>query len=140
MDSKRYSPLRIAVLEDNPYYQQILCQQIDSHARELARKKPFEFELDRFEKYEDFLTRFKRDTQIVFVDFNLDKPHTGLDVLRQIRKVCVNCKVIVISDSSNIWNMYLCLLEGATGIIVKDNMMPTLCAYVIDQHLKHARI
>lgn len=140
MNYKSNSALRIAVLEDNPYFQQVLCHEIDNHVRELSHKKEFEFELDRFETYNDFLDNFKPDTQIVFVDYQLDKPHTGLEVIRQIRKICINCKVIVISDTSNIWNMYLCLVEGATGIIIRDNMMFALCTYVIDQHLKNIRL
>jgi len=131
--------IRISILEDNIYYNKLLAEQLKQHIGELVKRKKVNVEIDCFSNYSDFLTNFKFETSIAFVDFFLDDNKTGLDVLRKIKSTCFNCKVIVLSDTKNIWDMYLCLLEGASGIIIKDNNAFSLCNYIVYEQIKQLR-
>lgn len=129
--------VRISILEDNIYYNKLLTEQLKQHINDVAKRKKVKVDIDCFSNYSDFLSNFNSETSVAFVDYFLDDNKTGLDVLRKIKSTCFNCKVIVLSDTKNIWDMYMCLLEGASGIIIKDDNAFSLCNYIVDEQIKH---
>ena len=129
--------IQITVLEDNLYYNRMLTQTIENNLMKIIPpNSDIEYHIDSFLSYQDFLFNFQPETSIAFVDFYLENQKTGLDALRLIKKNCLNCKVVVLSDSKNFWNMYFCLTQGASGIIVKDDNMDSLCGYLIEEQIK----
>lgn len=129
--------IQIVVLEDNIYYNRILTQTIENKlSKMVSSERNIEYQINSFLSYQDFLFNFQPETSIAFVDFYLENQKTGLDALRLIKKNCLNCKVVVLSDSKNFWNMYFCLTQGASGIIIKDDNMDSLCGYLIEEQIK----
>jgi two-component system, NarL family, nitrate/nitrite response regulator NarL len=61
-------------------------------------------------------TRF----EIAFVDYNLRTQHTGLDVLKEIRRLELDTRVIVLSSYRERELILSCIEAGACGYITKE--------------------
>ncbi|MES2588884.1 MAG: response regulator [Bacteroidota bacterium] len=131
------NPINIVILEDNEYYNKLLTKRINQKMNELSEDNLIPYFIKSYSNYSEFLSNFKTDTHVAFIDFFLDDEKTGLDVLYKIKKNCVNCKVIILSDHKNFDNLTLCLNKGASGIIFKDDRTNTLCDYILDEQVKN---
>lgn len=125
---------RIALVEDNEFEINLLERNIQDfiQSQKLFLKQPFFIE--KFSSFQEFYNNFKDDTAIVFSDFHLGNRKTGIDVLQHVKQKNLNCKVIMMSSSDNEWKLYLSLLEGATGIIFKNESKFKLCNFLIYKH------
>ncbi|MGV3632014.1 MAG: response regulator [Bacteroidota bacterium] len=128
--------LRIVILEDNLFYNKLFSRKIEQLVEKHKVGKNITFVLDSFNNYSEFLNNFNKDTNIAFVDFNLDNNFSGIDVIKDIRNVSFDCTVIIISDAKNNYNLYHCLYEGASGIVLKNDTTFDLCSYLIEEQIK----
>jgi hypothetical protein len=58
--------LKIAVLEDNSFYNKIICKKLDYYTKLLADAKGFRYEIESYAHFDDFLRNLKSDINIVF--------------------------------------------------------------------------
>lgn len=111
-------PLKIAVLDDSPFYSKYLAKQLESY------EPYFSFEerpkLKAFLTADEFLSGLEEDTQMAFIDFYLDHGKTAIDLLPQLRKVAPHCEVIVISQQQNALSAVKDLEDASIGFILKD--------------------
>lgn len=127
---------RIVLVEDNPFEINLLEKNIKNYISENKLDKKLNFIVESYVTYSDFLKNINPDTSLVFSDYHLDKHKTAIDVLHQIKEKCRHCKVIILSNSQNEWKLFLSLLEGASGIIFKNEFEYSLCNHAISDQIK----
>jgi DNA-binding NtrC family response regulator len=111
-------PLKIAVLDDSPFYSKYLAKQLESY------EPYFSFEerpkLKAFLTADEFLDGLDADTQMAFIDFYLDHGQTAIDLLPKLRRVAPQCEVIVISQQPMAQSEVKNLDDASIGFILKD--------------------
>lgn len=114
-------PFRIALVEDNEFEILLLEKNIRTFikAEKLNLKK--DIVIQKFQSYQAFIAEFNKETALIFSDLQLENNRTGFDVLNFVKHQQTECKVVMLSNQSNEWKLYLSLLEGASGIIFKMN-------------------
>jgi DNA-binding NtrC family response regulator len=105
---------------------------LSNYTEEIANDYHIEIEISSFTNYEDFLRNLKPDIDISFVDFYLGNGKTGLDIIREIKKVSRDCKIVIISQSLGVSASLLTLNEGATDFIHKDKNAFTRSCYLVE--------
>jgi len=101
----RNRKFKIIILEDDPYYNQVLTKYVQSLCNE--RNYPgMAFEIRAYKSAKQCLENLDEDTEILVLDYYLDTnddfPYNGFDMLKQVGKDCKNCKVIVVSGQHNV--------------------------------------
>lgn len=128
---KTQKELKIAVLDDSSFYNKLLTKQIENCTTNLAYTKGYNCSINSFVHFDDFLRNLRKDTDLVFIDYFLGQGVTGGQIIKQIKKICKNCKVIVVSKVRSIQTVVDTVSEGATAFIYKDkNALARACFFV----------
>lgn len=124
---------RIAILEDNEFFNDMLTRQIEDFTAILAMEKNCRFEISSYTSPNDFIRNLKNDTDIVFVDYYLGNGVTGSDMIKKIRERCWDCKVVVVSQVRNIKTISIPLKDETIDFVFKDtNALPNCCFILED--------
>ena len=102
---------KIFIVEDYPFYASIL-------KNEIIKKKLGEIEI--FTTGKKIIDNLYKNPNIVLLDYNLNKMN-GIDVLKKIKSVNSNTKVILISSQKKGSVVIDSLKNGAFGYIEKSN-------------------
>lgn len=127
---------RVVLVEDNIFEKNLLEKSIKEYILENKLNEKANFIIETYGSYQEFTKNLKADTNLVFSDYHLENKKTGVDVLNRIKSRCNNCKVIILSNSQNEWKLFLSLLEGASGIIFKNELEFILCHHAISDQVK----
>jgi DNA-binding NarL/FixJ family response regulator len=127
--------LRVTILEDSLYYNKLLSKELSGILEQLPLPKNISYNLESFHNYTEFLDNFNVETNIAFVDLNLDHNYSGIDVLNKIKTLSHSCAVVVISSEQNMYELYNCLHKGASGIIIKNENTFEICSYLINNQI-----
>lgn len=125
--------LKIAVLEDSSFYNKIICKKLDYYTKLLSDAKGFKYEIESYAHFDDFLRNLKADINIVFLDYYLGEGVTAIDVMDVIQKKCANCKIVIISQSSNPFTAEKTLSNGAAAFIYKDKDALEKSCYFVEE-------
>jgi len=112
--------IRIAIVEDNPFYNNLLSRHLKAYLELMAEDYHFSLEIKSYTKPHTCLRNLKPDTDIVFLDYYLGDSVTGLEMMKKIREKCVGCKIIIISQVDSTQTSLIPMLEGASEFILKD--------------------
>lgn len=123
---------KIMILEDNGFYNNMLMKYLSNYTEGIAFDHHIEIEITSFTNYEDFLRNLKPDLDVSFVDFYLGNGKTGIDIIKEIKKVSNECKIIIISQSLGVSASLLTLNEGATDFIYKDKNAFSKSCYLVE--------
>lgn len=116
------------MLEDNPFYNQVLSTRLKLYAETMLVGKSQQLAVESYVDAGVCLANIKPDTDIVFMDFYLSDNLTALDVMRQIRWRCPKAKIIIMSQYFSLNNSIASILEGASGFIQKGvSAIPKTC-------------
>jgi DNA-binding NarL/FixJ family response regulator len=94
--------LKIAVVEDNYFYNKILCRQLQTYTNVLAVENNFHFEIVSVTSAFDVSLFQSGEFDVAIIDYFLDENVLGTEVLKKIREQSSSCKALVISQSDNI--------------------------------------
>lgn len=134
--------IRIAVVEDNEYYNHLLTTGLRVHIASLTHLSNINFEINSYTNAHEALLNVVKNTDIVFMDYYLGDMFTGLDILRRIKKNNPSCKVVILSQVKNLQTSLIPLLEGASDFVFKDSFAITktcqTATQLIDQKLRYA--
>lgn len=133
MESDRI--FRIVVLEDNEFYNKLLTKQLQNYTGIISAQKNLNFDIQSYTSPVDFIDKLNPDTDIAFVDYYLGNSVTGMDIIKQIREKCKNCKIIIISQVRTIKTAYQTLEEGAMEYIFKDSNALAKSCFVLEDVL-----
>ena len=123
--------IKIVVLDDSHFYNKLLTKQIENYTKNIEYDKEYKFTIESYVHSDDFLRNLKEDIDIAFVDYYLGEGVTGSDMIKQIKKQCKNCKVIIISKARNVKTTLDTVSEGAMAFIYKDkNALARACFFV----------
>lgn len=128
-------PFRIALVEDNEFEILLLQKNIRTFIQNEELHLKRDIVIEKFNTYEEFVTDFNVDTHLVFSDLQLENKHTGFDVLTYVKMLRSECKVVMLSSQMNEWKLYLSLLEGASGIILKNEWRYDLCNFLVYKYV-----
>jgi DNA-binding NtrC family response regulator len=106
MDEK---PFRVYVVEDNEWYNHLLVHNLSLNP---------DYEVIGFQNGKDCIAQLEQAPDVVTLDYRLPDM-SGIDVLKQIRKVNPDIQVIMISEQADINVVVELLKEGAYDYIVK---------------------
>ncbi|HXU27594.1 MAG TPA: response regulator [Bacteroidia bacterium] len=118
---KTQSHFKIVILEDSEFYNNILSKKLENYIKPIAIDKKYSFDIQSYTNLNDCLYNLHSDTDIAFVDFYLGDSKNALYVLKKIKQKCLNCKVVIISQSKNSMTELQTISEGAVDFISKDN-------------------
>lgn len=111
--------IRIVVLDDSDFYNRLLTRQLESYTRAISKATDFKFSIESYAHADDCIRNLKFDTDIAFLDYYLGNGVTAQDVIREIRKNCNNCKVVVVSKTRNAFTEGKSLEQGASAFLFK---------------------
>ncbi|MBL6447298.1 response regulator [Fulvivirga sp. 29W222] len=120
--SKRNAPLKVFIVDDDEYFNNILQSYINKIGTEINQL----METQGFLNGSDCLKAIKKDPDYVILDFYLDENNditlTGYDVLEKIKKYNADIKVIVISQMHE-WENFKEEFKhfGASDFLKKDD-------------------
>lgn len=127
--------LKIAVLEDSSFYNKIICKKLAHYTKILADAKGFKYEIESYAHFDDFLRNLKADINIVFLDYYLGEGVTAIDVMNVIHKKCTDCKIVIISQSSNPSTIERTIDNGAVAFIYKDKDALEKSCYFVEEFI-----
>jgi DNA-binding NarL/FixJ family response regulator len=128
---KKY--VNIAILEDNEFYNRVLSRQLDNYVSWISAGDDFSFKINSYIHSEDFLKNLDPETDIAIIDYYLNDRTTGAHVLKEIKKSCPSCKVLIISKHKNIFTTEKIFMDGASEFIYKDPAaLAKVCQFVED--------
>ena len=117
---KRKNSYKVFIVDDDPFYNEIL----KNYLQELAKSIDYaDIELHAFLTAQECIDSLDLKPDIVLLDCYLDQegsPLTGMYLLRNIKEECGDCKVIMISQQSEILATVELFKLGAYDYIVKD--------------------
>lgn len=128
-------PFRIALIEDNEFEILLLQKNLRTFIKNEELDLKRDIVIENYTSYEEFVSDFNVDTQLIFSDLQLENNHTGFDVLTYVKIVRSDCKVVMLSSQINEWKLYLSLLEGANGIILKNEWRYDLCNFLVYKYV-----
>ncbi|MBI1288001.1 MAG: response regulator [Flavobacteriales bacterium] len=111
--------IRIVVLDDSDFYNRLLTRQLQSYTRAIAQATDFRFDIESYVHADDCIRNLKSDTDIAFLDYYLGNGITAQDVIREIRRNCNKCKVVVVSKTRNAFTEGKSLEQGASAFLYK---------------------
>jgi PleD family two-component response regulator len=131
---------RIAVVEDNELYNHLLSTGLKNHIKSLPNDNKLNIQVDSYTKAKNAFSELDESVDMVFLDYYLEDSITGLEILKKVKRLNPDCKVIIISQINNSKTSLDTLREGANDFIYKDPMTITtscrIAAQVITQRLK----
>jgi CheY-like chemotaxis protein len=83
---------KIFVVEDNPVYQTLVLKQLENISQDIHV----------FSTGEHFLTQLDLCPDLIILDYNLDGPFNGYDVLKELKKLAFTSPVIFFSSNLEI--------------------------------------
>jgi two-component system, OmpR family, response regulator len=83
---------KIFVVEDNPVYQTLVLKQLENISQDIHV----------FSTGENFLAQLDQRPDLIILDYNLDGPFNGYDVLKQLKKMSSTSPVIFFSSNLEI--------------------------------------
>ena len=101
---------KIFIVEDDLFYSKLLENDLIKNEVGLV---------ETFNSGEDFIKNLHKSPDIVLLDYNLGSM-LGIDVLKEIKKINQNTKVIIISSQGSMKTAVACLRYGAADYIEKN--------------------
>ncbi len=83
---------KIFVVEDNPVYQTLVLKQLENISQDIHV----------FSTGENFLAHLEDCPDLIILDYNLDGPFNGYDVLKELKKLSYTSPVIFFSSNLEI--------------------------------------
>jgi FixJ family two-component response regulator len=123
---------KIAILEDNMFYNRLLKKQLDDYFENLGVLTNCVFSIKSFTNTTDFINNFSESTDVALLDFYLEDGETALKVMEQIKEKSKDCKVIIISGIKNIHSYYKTFWLGAVDFVNKDRTAPLRTCRLIE--------
>jgi FixJ family two-component response regulator len=123
---------KIAILEDNLFYNRLLKKQLEDYFENLGVINNTAFSIKSFTSTNDFVENLSPNTDVALLDFYLQDGETALKVMEKIRAKAENCKVIIISGVKNIHSYYKTFWLGAVDFISKDRTAPLRSCRLIE--------
>lgn len=125
--------IRIVIIEDNEFYNQLLTRQLKNYIEPIADDNRFYFEINSYTNPFDCLRNLKSDTDIAFIDYYLGDSVTGIDIMKTIKQKSPDCNVIILSRVKSTRTSLLSLLAGASEFIFKDMQALTRSCYIAEE-------
>lgn len=123
---------KIAILEDNLFYNRLLKKQLDDYFENLGVLNNTIFSIKSYTNTNDFIENLSANTDVALLDFYLQDGETALKVMEKIKQKSENCKVIIISGIKNIHSYYKTFWMGAVDFITKDRTAPLRACRLIE--------
>jgi FixJ family two-component response regulator len=123
---------KIAILEDNMFYNRLLKKQLDDYFENLGVLTNCVFSIKSFTNTTDFINNFSESTDVALLDFYLEDGETALKVMEQIKEKSKDCNVIIISGIKIIHSYYKTFWLGAVDFVNKDRTAPLRTCRLIE--------
>lgn len=135
MDENNKPPIqkfKIAILEDNMFYNRLLKKQLDDYFENLGVLTNCVFSIKSYTNTNDFVNNLTEGTDVALLDFYLEDGETALKVMEKIKEKSPECKIIIISGIKNVHSYYKTFWLGAVDFITKDRTAPLRSCRLIE--------
>ena len=97
--------LKIVIVEDNLYYNKALTKYLNTLFNSSVYPQ-FEFEIKSYLTAHECIEELEDDTDIMVLDYFLINDEesdilTGMDIVKEAKKHCANCEIIIVSSQQN---------------------------------------
>lgn len=127
--------VKIAILEDNLFYNDLMMRQILKHTQSIEVNGPYVFEVSSYTDANSCLANFDLDTAIFFLDYYLDDGKTANDIVKRVNKFALNCHIVILSQNKRSYIIDELLAHGAKDFIHKNDMILKNISLFIDEYL-----
>ncbi|MCB0429594.1 MAG: response regulator [Flavobacteriales bacterium] len=118
--------IKIAVTEDNRYYNAILSRYLQTVCKGMQNRYPgLNFDIRSYHSGEELLENVEKDLDILLLDYYLsDDPGqdtlNGPEVLAVVRDYCKHCSVIMVSEQNQVVNAVELMKKGLYDYVDKN--------------------
>ncbi len=121
MKTKKH--LKIVIVEDDLYYNKALTKYLNTLFNSSAYPQ-FDFEIKSYLNAHDCIEELEDDTDIMVLDYHLINKEetdvlTGLDIVKEAKKHCPNCKIVMVSSQQNAYVTSELMKQGVYEYIDK---------------------
>ena len=117
MENKHF---KIALIEDNEFYNNIFAQKLQFYLDSLKFELGFTYQLDTYINAEKAMDLLPIDIDLIFLDYYLGNDRNAPYYLSKINERYPLCEVVVISQHVFFTTKLLIMLQGATACIPKS--------------------
>jgi len=122
MDSLKRQ-VRVAIIEDDEFYGSLIRRHVENHFRIV--EPSFDAEIDLYSSSGDFFENLDKGMDILVMDYYVENDEgevviPGLEILRLVKNICSQCKVIVTSGQKNENVVMELYRNGISDYIVKS--------------------
>lgn len=112
---------KIAILEDDDFYNQLLSNYLKSNLETLGILKGFTVSISSYTSFRDCSMNLQKDTTILFSDFYLNDGYKAPVIIKKIQEKGINCKVVVMSRTYHLEKTIAPILAGTVEFIHKNS-------------------
>lgn len=121
---KRKQQIKIAIVEDNKYYNVLLTKYVNTICS-TSFFPEFEFEVKSYFSAHDCITELDENLDVLLLDYYLFNDEeidelTGSDVLAEAKKHCPHCKIIMVSSLTSRSKIMELMKEGLYAYVDKN--------------------
>ncbi len=125
--------MRIAIVDDNPFFNKLITKAINRCTTELWADFNLDFDVRSYTDPNQFRDQLSADLNIAFLDYYLGKGVTGKHLLTDINYTCSDCKVAILSAHRNNDTVVKPVINGAWTFMFKDkNVFARSCMFIED--------
>lgn len=137
MNAQLLQPLTVRILDDNPFYANLLENQIRRHIRTHFGIAGAWIDVQSYTDHTTYVQSFQANRSLAFVDYYLGGNLAGTDLIQPIQEIDRQCSVIILTDTENLHIVRDCMDKGAGGLIFKTSEAVFLCAAAVQNALNN---
>lgn len=116
--------IRIVILEDDRYYNRLLTRYVETICHQSVHPG-FQFEIKSYTSADECVGELDEQVDVILLDYYLSSGNdgeelNGSDVVREVKKYCPKCKIIMISAMRNSYATAELMKEGVFEYIDKN--------------------
>lgn len=115
-----HTPIQLALLDDDRFYHKLIATLLTRFQDPSSPRYVKDIQLVSFLHAEDMELNLNHRFQVVILDYFIDKGITSMRLVKKIREVHPETKILVISQHLNVRTSLLTHLNGADEFIRKD--------------------
>lgn len=127
--------IKIACLEDSEFYNLLLRRHLQAYTKPIAETLGIVIDVQTYTQISDFMRNLSPETRIVLLDYYLGGHHNGEQVLKEMRRMGHDCKVILLTQCYDERIAGRVLDAGADEVIFKDRSALQRTALVVESML-----
>ncbi len=132
--------INVLVIEDNEYYNNLLCNSLQQSISSFLLKEDFRLVLRSFTNVSEYIRKVESNEldctgSIVFLDYYLGNDITAPDIVKLLKERGFDTTIVLLSQSKTIKEKNN--LSQYDYFVVKDRLAPAFCSLYLKQFIEN---